>query len=68
MKEFHPEYIVDRNQDKKSVILPIKEWEEILLVMEEYDDIQAYDNAKSINEKVIPFNQAIEEIEKSSSM
>lgn len=68
MKEFHPEYIVDRNQDKKSVILPIKEWEEILLVMEEYDDIQAYDNAKNINEDIIPFNQAIEEIENSSSM
>ncbi len=68
MKEFHPEYIVDRNQDKKSVILPIKEWEEILLVMEEYDDIQAYDNAKNINEEIIPFNQAIEEIENSSSM
>jgi len=64
MKEFHPEYVVDGNQKKKAVLLPIAEWEEIILAMEDLDDIQAYDNAKKISDEVIPFNQAIEEFTK----
>jgi len=67
MKEFHPEYIVDKNHNKKSVLLPIEEWEEIMLAMEEFDDIQAYDNAKKLNDEIIPFSQAIKEIKNSPS-
>lgn len=64
MKEFHPEYVVDGNHNRKSVLLPIAEWEEIILAMEELDDIQAYDNASKISDEVIPFDQAISEITK----
>ena len=66
MKEFHPEYVIDGNHNKKSVILPIEEWEEIVLAMEELDDIQAYDNASKIIEEIIPFDQAINEIKKAN--
>ena len=64
MKEFHPEYVIDGNHNKKSVLLPIDEWEEIVLALEELDDIQAYDHAKKISDEIIPFDQAINEIKK----
>lgn len=64
MKEFHPEYVIDGNHNKKSVLLPIDEWEEIVLALEELDDIQAYDLAKNISDEIIPFDQAINEIKK----
>jgi len=65
MKHFHPKYIVDSKENKKSVILPIEEWEEIMLAMEELDDIRVYDKAKKDNDEIIPFAQAIREIDDS---
>nr|VFJ47797.1 MAG: hypothetical protein BECKFM1743A_GA0114220_1005112 [Candidatus Kentron sp. FM]VFJ48846.1 MAG: hypothetical protein BECKFM1743C_GA0114222_100644 [Candidatus Kentron sp. FM]VFK15411.1 MAG: hypothetical protein BECKFM1743B_GA0114221_103692 [Candidatus Kentron sp. FM] len=62
MKAFHPEYVIDGNHNKTAVLLPIAEWEEILLAMEELEDIRAYDEAKRIEDEVIPFEQALEEI------
>lgn len=64
MREFHPEYILDSQQHTKAVLLPIEEWEEILMVMEELEDIKAYDEASAIEEEVIPFEQAVAEINK----
>lgn len=29
MQQFHPEYVIDDNHNKTSVLLPIREWEEI---------------------------------------
>nr|VFK62005.1 MAG: hypothetical protein BECKTUN1418D_GA0071000_11662 [Candidatus Kentron sp. TUN] len=65
MIEFHPKYIIDRNQNKQSVILSIREWKQIMAVMEELDDIESYDSAKKIEEEVIPFEQAVLEIDSS---
>lgn len=59
----HPEYIVDENLNKKSVVISYDEWKEIIEEMEELDDIRAYDRAKrEIEDDVLPFDQAIEEI------
>ncbi|NJN48197.1 MAG: hypothetical protein HC808_18865 [Candidatus Competibacteraceae bacterium] len=66
MKELHPQYIVDEKHNKKSIILPIEEWEEIMLLIEELDDIQAYDDAKKTDDEIISFDQAVKEIENSS--
>jgi len=63
MKALHPTYIIDGNRKKTAVLLPIAEWEEILLAMEEIDDIRLYDEAKGMDEEVIPFEQAVREIE-----
>nr|VFK52776.1 MAG: hypothetical protein BECKTUN1418F_GA0071002_101321 [Candidatus Kentron sp. TUN]VFK53372.1 MAG: hypothetical protein BECKTUN1418E_GA0071001_101521 [Candidatus Kentron sp. TUN] len=65
MIEFHPKYIIDRNQNKQSVILSIREWKQIMAVMEELDDIESYDSAKKVEEEVIPFEQAMLEIDSS---
>ena len=63
MQKLHPQYIVDENLNRQSVIIPYSEWESVLETMEELEDIQAYDNSKSINDEEIPFEQAILEIE-----
>lgn len=64
MINVHPEYIVDENLNRKSVVLPYSEWENIVEEMEELDDIRAYDQAKNETEEgVVPFEQAVKEIE-----
>ena len=65
MKSLHPQYIVDRHQNRISVVLPIKEWESVLKAMEALDDIRDYDRAKNIDDEILPFEQAVEEIENS---
>jgi hypothetical protein len=59
---FHPSIIVDVNNHKKSVVLPYDEWEKILEMMEEFDEIRAYENAKVETDEFIPFEQAVKEI------
>jgi len=64
MINVHPEYIVDENLNKKSVILPYSEWKNIVGEMEELEDIRAYDQVKNeVNDESIPFEQAVKEIE-----
>jgi hypothetical protein len=62
MINFHPSFIVDENAQKKSVVLPYREWEKILEIMEELDDIRAYENAKTDEDSFVPFDQAVKEI------
>lgn len=64
MVTIHPEYVIDENQNKKAVILPFIEWEQILEEIEELEDIRAYDIAKSEKDEMIPFEQAVQEIRK----
>jgi len=58
------EFIIDDKGNKKAVVIPIKEWEKILKHLEEAEDIKAYDKAKKDSSEFIPFDKAIEEIEK----
>ena len=57
-----PQYIVDDNQRKTAVIVPVAQWEHIQAELEELDDIRAYDAAKGKTEESIPFEQAVAEI------
>ncbi|WP_089730074.1 hypothetical protein [Candidatus Thiosymbion oneisti] len=63
MIELHPDYIVDEDLNRRAVILPYSEWENIIEEMEELDDIRAYDEAKTKANETIPFEQAVKEIE-----
>ena len=47
MKTLHPRFIIDAKGKKISVILPIKEFENIIKKLEELEDIRAYDKAKA---------------------
>lgn len=58
----HAEYIVDENLNKKSVVIPYSEWQEIIEEMEELDDIRAYDKSKQEDDSLIDFDKAVAEI------
>lgn len=38
MMTFHEEYLVDDKGTKKSVVIPVEEWERVLEAMEELED------------------------------
>ncbi|NCC62147.1 MAG: hypothetical protein EOM12_14670 [Verrucomicrobiae bacterium] len=63
MVTIHPEYVVDEQQHRKAVLLPVAEWESIVEELEELDDIRAYDEAKTEVRDSVPFEQAVREIQ-----
>lgn len=46
MITLHPQYIIDANGQKTSVILPVKEFDAIMEELEDLEDIKLYDKAK----------------------
>lgn len=63
MNKFQERYIVNEKGDRISVILDIADYQQLLEDLEELECIRAYDAATSSNDEVIPFEQAITEIE-----
>lgn len=57
-------FIVDDQGQKTAVILDIAEYRKLLEEAEELDAIRAYDVAKAAGDEAIPFEQAVEEIER----
>ncbi len=58
------QFIVDDSGKKKAVILDIMEYQKLLEEAEELEAIRAYDAAKTAGDEAIPFEQAVEEIER----
>jgi hypothetical protein len=58
----HPEYVVDEKARKKSVLISIAEWQQLLEAIEELDDIRAYDQAKKEPGDLVPFEEAVRQI------
>ena len=63
MLSLHPEFVIDENLNKKAVIVPYIEWEKILSILEEFEDIVLYDRVKKDKDSIISFEQALKEIE-----
>jgi hypothetical protein len=63
MVTVHPEYVVDEKQNRKAVLLPAAEWDQIVDELEELDDIRAYDAAQPHVGDRLPFEQAVREIQ-----
>ena len=59
----HALYVVDENQQRKAVLIPLAEWERSIDDLEELDDIRAYDKAKAGPQDTVPFEQAVREME-----
>jgi len=61
-------YLTDENGERIGVLLDIQEYERLMEELEELEDIRAYDEAVAAIERgedeVIPFEQAMEEIER----
>jgi PHD/YefM family antitoxin component YafN of YafNO toxin-antitoxin module len=62
MIQFHEQYLVDEEGNRKAVVVPISSWEQILEALDELDDIRAYDEAKREPSNPVPFEQALSEI------
>ena len=58
-------FLVDEEGHRLGVVLDIAEYQEILEDLEELESIRAYDAAKAGDEEVIPFDQALREIQRS---
>ena len=63
MVALHPEYVLDEKDNRKAVMLPMSEWEQVVSELEEQDDIRAYDLAKEQGSEAIPLEQAVHEID-----
>ena len=63
MNIFKERYVVDENGNRIGVILDIADYQQLLEELEELECIRAYDAAKTSNDEIIPFAQAVAEIE-----
>ena len=53
------QFIKDMQGKNIGVFMPIEQYEEIIGLLEELDDIKAFDKAKTENEETIPLRKAI---------
>ncbi len=63
-QSFKERFIVDEQGNRLGVLLGMDEYRHLLEELEELEAIRAYDIAKAEADEVIPFEQAVAEIEK----
>ena len=61
------QFLVDERGNRTAVVLDLRRYQELLEAEEDLDDIRAYDEAKALKDEVVPFEQAIKEIESGRS-
>ena len=64
MGALRQQFIEDKQGNRIAVLMPIDQYNKMLEQLEEIDDIRAYDAAKAEKDEIIPFDQAVNEIEK----
>ncbi len=57
-------YVVDEQGNRVAVLLDIAEYERVLQELEELESLRAYSAAKAPGDEVVPFGQAVAEIER----
>jgi hypothetical protein len=57
-------FLVDEEGRRISVVLDISDYERMLDDLEELASIRAYDAAKASGDEVLPFEQAVQEIQR----
>ena len=63
MGALRQQFIEDNQGKRIAVLMPIDQYNKMLEQLEDIDDIRAYDTAKAEEDEVIPFDQAVREIE-----
>ncbi|MFO7978521.1 MAG: hypothetical protein R6U64_07660 [Bacteroidales bacterium] len=63
MRSLKQQFIEDDKGRRIAVLLPIEDYNNMLEQLEELEDIKAFDAAKASDDEVIPFDQAVKEIE-----
>lgn len=56
-------FVVDESGNRTAVLIDIERYFELLEAQEELESIRAYDEAKASGDEIIPFSQAVKEIE-----
>ena len=64
MLTFKERYVVDAGGVRVSVLLDIEDYRRLMEELEELESIRAYDAAKASGDKIVPFEQAVAEIER----
>ena len=64
MIELKERYVTDEKGNRTAVLLDIADFERVLNALEELESLRAYDAAKVSEDEVIPFEQAVAEIER----
>ena len=62
MLNIHPQYITD-SAGKKLVVLPMKEFKNMIEELEELADVKLYDQSKADKEPSVPIDEAFKMIE-----
>ncbi|HEX4045353.1 MAG TPA: hypothetical protein VHZ76_06795 [Gammaproteobacteria bacterium] len=62
MLSIHEQYIVNEKGKKTAAILPYREWKKVVAILEEYEDIRAYDKVKSKPSNPVPFKKAVKKL------
>ena len=65
METIKQQYIENSQGQKIAAIVPIAEYNKMLELLEELEDIKLYDKAKTGDQSTVPFEQAVDEIENS---
>jgi hypothetical protein len=63
MENHQTQFIVDQQGNRTAVLLDIQTYQRILEQLEELESLKAYDAAKADDGEIIPFEQAVAEIE-----
>jgi hypothetical protein len=63
MTALQEQYVTDHEGNRIGVFLDLKQYQQILEDLEEFDDIRAYDAAKTSGDEAIPLAQAVAEIQ-----
>lgn len=63
MLTINPKYITDQAGNKISVVISVKEFEELVGKIEELEDVKLYDQVKKSDETSLPIDEAFDLIE-----
>ena len=66
MAKSNERFVVDENGNRVGVLLEIDDYTKLVEALEELESIRAYDSAKSSGDDVVPFDDAVREIEQNS--
>lgn len=63
MLAIKPKYITDEKGDKISAILPMKQYQKMIAIVEEFEDIILFDKSMEDKSKALPMDVAFAQIE-----
>ena len=63
MASLHERYVVNEKGERVSVLLNWEEYQRLLEELEELEAVRAYDAAKASSDEIVPFDQAVSEME-----